>query len=122
MGLKSSQNMRYTQVLASWDHFRVKIRKKIFLTPQNFFGPPSQRKQAKKQQKQPKMTLFGPKMACKSRKPQYIHIFWVEKTDFGKTKLKFGPKIRFLEIIYANLCLKWPKIAQNSTFWSQIVL
>ena len=41
---------------------KIKKRK---IDPQNFFGPPSQRKRAKKQQKQPKMTLFGPKMAIK---------------------------------------------------------
>ena len=54
--------------------------------------------------KQPKMPLFGPKLAYKGRKPQYFHIFWVAKTDFGDEKMIFGAKIPFLEIIYAKLC------------------
>ena len=37
--------------------------------------------------------------------------FLVEKPDFGNIKLSLGTKIRFMEIIYANLCEKWPKIA-----------
>ena len=61
--------------------------------------------------KWPKMALFGPKMALNGRKPLYFHIFVVEKTDFGNIKLSLGTKIRFLEIIYANSCEKWPKMA-----------
>ena len=56
------------------------------------------------------MALFGPKMAYKGRKPQYIHIFWVEKTDFGNIKLIFGTKIQFWDIImliYAENEPKW---------------
>ena len=37
--------------------------------------------------------------------------FLVEKTDFGDIiKLIFWAKVRFLEIIYAKLCEKWPKM------------
>ena len=58
-------------------------------------------------------------MALNCRKPLYFVIFGVEKTDFGNIKLSLGTKIRFMEILYAKLCAKWPKIAQNMHFWSQ---
>ena len=41
------------------------------------------------------MELFGPKLALKGRKPQYVHIFGVEKTDFGNINLILGIQIRF---------------------------
>ena len=59
---------------------------------------------AKNDPKWPEMALFGPKLAQKGWKPLYVHILGVEKTDFSNIKLIFGTKIRFLEIIYANLC------------------
>ena len=45
------------------------------------------------------MALFGPKMAYKGRKPQYIHIFGVKKTDFGNVKLILGTIIWLYQII-----------------------
>jgi len=66
---------------------------------------------AKNGPKQPKMALFGPKMAYNGWKPLYFHIFGVKKTDFGNIKLKLGNKIRFVEIIMLIYVKNAPKIA-----------
>ena len=78
-----------------------------------FFGPLSQRKQAKKRQKLLKMGFWGPEMPFNVCVGLQNFIIVLENVDFYNKNAKKGSKLVFWYDLRKILAKKCPKITQN---------